>query len=236
MTEVYCLPGTMCDGRLWQFIKPFLPQNIKLHDVELPIEGDLDELVDSLIARLPKEASHYIGFSLGGYLLTEIARKRPDMLKSAVLISNVGTKLPEAEKIQRQQALEWVLKAGYRGIPSKKARQMLSPEHQSCSELIQIISEMDKALGQEAFVAQLQATLDRRDNLDSIQSSRVEWLVLAGLSDQFLSPGRLKELSNLTNVQVNVVAQSGHMLPLEQPSWLASKLSKFYGHSAQNKS
>ncbi len=228
MTDVYCLPGTMCDKRLWQWIKPLLHSSIRLHPIVLPVEETLEEMVEGVLRILPPEPSHLIGFSLGGYLLTEIARVEPNRIKSAMLMSNVGNRLPDVEKAQRQQALDWVLKVGYNGLPMKKARQMLWSEHPNQDELLDTIIVMDSALGEKVLIAQLKATLERRDNFEAISMSQAKWLVLAGLADQFVTGERLKQLSELKQVDVNVVAQSGHMLPLEQPKWVANKINGFF--------
>lgn len=228
MTDVYCLPGTMCDERLWQWIKPLLHSSIRLHPIVLPVEETPEKMVEGVLRTLPPEPSRLIGFSLGGYLLTEIARVEPSRIKSAMLMSNAGNRLPDVEKAQRQQALDWVLKVGYNGLPMKKARQMLWSEHPNQDELLDTIIAMDSALGEEVLIAQLKATLDRRDNFEAISMSQAKWLVLAGLADQFVTGERLKQLSELKQVDVNVVAQSGHMLPLEQPKWVANKINGFF--------
>jgi pimeloyl-ACP methyl ester carboxylesterase len=185
-------------------------------------------MVEGVLRTLPPEPSNLIGFSLGGYLLTEIARVEPSRIKSAMLMSNAGNRLPDVEKAQRQQALDWVLKVGYNGLPMKKARQMLWSEHPNQDELLDTIIAMDSALGEEVLIAQLKATLERRDNFEAISMSQAKWLVLAGLADQFVTGERLKQLSELKQVDVNVVAQSGHMLPLEQPKWVANKINGFF--------
>ncbi|RUM54091.1 MAG: hypothetical protein DSY85_07775 [Marinomonas sp.] len=218
----------MCDERLWQWIKPLLHSSIRLHPIVLPVEETLEKMVEGVLRILPPEPSHLIGFSLGGYLLTEIARVDPSRIKSAMLMSNVGNRLPDVEKAQRQQALDWVLKVGYNGLPMNKARQMLWSEHPNQDELLDTIIAMDSALGEKVLIAQLKATFERRDNFEAISMSEAKWLVLAGLADQFVTGERLKQLSELKQVDVNVVAQSGHMLPLEQPKWVANKINGFF--------
>ncbi|SBS31990.1 Alpha/beta hydrolase family protein [Marinomonas aquimarina] len=228
MIEVYCLPGTMCTELLWQELFPFLPKHIVLKHVTLPVVSNLSEMVSVIISQLPDRPVNLLGFSLGGYLVSEIARLAPERIERAMVLSNSASELPETEKQQRQQALEWVLKSGYRGIPMKKAKAMLLPEHAVQERLLQIILDMDGALGEAVFVAQLQATLERRNNVAAIEESGRPWQVLAGLGDQFVSSDALKQIAQLSNVSVKVVAQSGHMLPLEQPKWVANKMANFF--------
>lgn len=228
MIDVYCLPGTMCNELLWQEVASHLPSHIKIRHVAIPNENSVQQMVAGILSQLPSAPVNLLGFSLGGYLLSELARVAPERIQAAMILSNSAKELPESEKQQRRLALEWVLKAGYRGIPVKKAKAMLSADHALNESLVRRIVAMDKALGEDVFVAQLQATLERRNNLDVIAQSNRPWLVLAGLADQFVAAQSLKQLAQLENVSVHVVAQSGHMLPLEQPKWVASKMATFF--------
>lgn len=228
MIDVYCLPGTMCNELLWQELSSSLPPHIAIKHVAIPNLNSVQEMVAGILAQLPPTPVNLLGFSLGGYLLSEIARVEPSRIKSAMLLSNSATELPKSEKRQRIQALEWVLKAGYRGIPMKKAKAMMSPDNAQNEHLVEKIVAMDQAQGEVAFVAQLQATIERRNNVAAIAHSHRPWQVLAGLADQFVTADALKQLAQLENVSVNVVAQSGHMLPLEQPKWVANKMAAFF--------
>lgn len=231
MIDVYCLPGTMCDERLWQQVEKYLPSDIHLVHVTYPVEADLDALLNQLIERLPKTPFHILGFSLGGYLVSELARLIPERLASAIIISNAASSLPDSERQQRLQALSWVENVGYKGIPTKKARAMLYPKLEAPDALVACIKDMDNAVGEAAFIAQLKATLDRRDNHDAIAKTSCNWMLLFGLYDQFVNLKAVGGLKALTNVTIHSVSNCGHMLPLEQPKWMASKLQQFYSQN-----
>lgn len=227
MIEVYCLPGTMCDERLWQQVEHYLPADIRLIHITYPIEADLEVLLRKLMQKLPQTPFHILGFSLGGYLVSELARLIPERLASVTIVSNVAAGLPDEERQQRLQALNWVERVGYKGIPTKKAAAMLSPKSADVEVLVQRIKDMDSALGEDAFLAQLRATLDRRDNYEVIEKSPCRWMVLFGIYDQFINPDALHRVKGLANVCTHSIADCGHMLPLEQPKWMASRLQKF---------
>ena len=231
MTNVYCVPGTMCNEVLWQDVMSYLPDHMSIKHVVIPDQGSIAEMVSGILKQLPSTPVNLLGFSLGGYLLSEIARVAPERINAAMVLSNSAGALPENEKQQRLQALQWVSQVGYRGIPIKKAKAMLAPINAQNDRLVEKIVAMDKALGQETFVAQLQATIERQNNTTAVARSGCKWLVLAGLADQFVTAESLNQLAQFDNVSVNVVAQSGHMLPLEQPKWVASKMTNFFNCS-----
>lgn len=218
----------MCDERLWGLVKANLPSSIELIHVAIPLCNSLDEMVTEILDSVPNEPINILGFSLGGCLVGELLRHSPKRIKRGMIISNMASALPESEKTQRKQALEWVMKSGYRGIPLKKAKLMLHPDHSEDQVMLDVIVQMDKALGEEAFISQLRATLERRDNIQAISDSKISCRLLLGLADQFLSESAFQSLRNVENVAVSVIAQSGHMLPLEQPKWVAKQIANTF--------
>ena len=52
--DVYCLPGTMCDHRLWASTQRAIGTSIKLIHCAIPMENTLDAMVEALANRLPK--------------------------------------------------------------------------------------------------------------------------------------------------------------------------------------
>lgn len=226
MPTVYCIPGTMCDADLWTDLIPNLVSDITLEHLIIPNEENVNDMVQGLLRQLPEEPCVILGFSLGGYLLSEIARLAPARLKQGIILSNTIGALPESEKQQRLEALNWVSVYGYKGIPLKKTKAMMSSYQANRSDLIERIIAMDKRMGAESFTAQLKATIERRDNSITIQNSGVSWLFMFGMDDSFVNAEQVKKLSAFDNVSICVAPNCGHMLTLERPKWVAEKLSK----------
>jgi pimeloyl-ACP methyl ester carboxylesterase len=86
-TRVDCIPGTLCDARMWSRLTPLLGDNIDVRHVPLH-EARTRAQMQALIASHSTEASHLAGFSLGAYLALEHALAHPQRVKSLTLVAN----------------------------------------------------------------------------------------------------------------------------------------------------
>ena len=225
--EIYCLPGTMCDHRLWGFTQKALGRFATLHHIVLPMEDTLESMVDALAKILPDKPIGLLGFSMGGYLASRFAVKYPERINRLMVLSNTATGLLNSERKQREVALNWVSTQGYRGIPRKKAMAMLGAHNQSNEVLVRLIQDMDKALGEPVLVQQLKSSLDRPDVLSNLDKVRFPVCFALGQEDGLVSKEAIDQIKNTAGIEVRMAA-CGHMLPLEQPDWLANLITEFY--------
>lgn len=89
------LHGWGFTGRVWEDLQPQLQKNWHVHVVDLPGYGrstrsgpphTLEETADAMVAATPAHAV-WIGWSLGGQVVLEAARRAPGHVAAAVLVS-----------------------------------------------------------------------------------------------------------------------------------------------------
>ena len=92
LTEVYCLPGTMCDQRLWDTTQQALGSHIALRHVAIPSE---DSCVNGRSPRavLPTTPINLLGFSMGGYIACAFALAYPERINRLMVLSNTASGL-----------------------------------------------------------------------------------------------------------------------------------------------
>ncbi len=77
--NLYFIPGTMCDLRLWSAMIDELnclhPNEFQYHFLNISKQTSIDEIIDDINKQLPDEKIILIGFSLGGYLASAFAVK-----------------------------------------------------------------------------------------------------------------------------------------------------------------
>lgn len=218
----------MCDERLWEFTQQELGLSFSLHHVAIPMKDTIESIIDALAVVLPAEPINLLGFSMGGYLACAFALKYPERVKRLMVLSNTASGLLETERQQREIALNWVRKQGYKGIPKKKAFAMLGLSHKSRVELVDIIVAMDSALGEAVFIQQLKSSLIRPDLLLKLKKASFSLSFVVGKEDALLSKAVIEDMQNVKQFNVKTLNQCGHMLPLEQPAILAELLKDFY--------
>ncbi|KZN15476.1 alpha/beta hydrolase [Marinomonas sp. TW1] len=211
----------MCDDRLWQQASRYLDQSTVLTHQAIPLENSLDDMVACLLTRLPESPVNLLGFSMGAYLAAALTVKHPHRVKRLMLVSNLATGLPEAERQQRRVALNWVAKQGYSGIPRKKAQSMLGLSCQNNEHLIALIQAMDETLGEASLVQQLTASLERPDLIALLKELTIPVHVLVGTEDGLLSASDRQRFKDSQTAEWVDIDDCGHMIPIEQPPLFA---------------
>jgi pimeloyl-ACP methyl ester carboxylesterase len=228
-TKIYCLPGTMCDQRLWQACIGYLPGNVEIIHLAIPKGNSIDEIVTSLEKKLPEGKINLAGFSLGGYIATAYALRFPERLNKLLLISNMSYSLPENELKERSRTISYLKTHGYSGIPTKRITALLDSSKQSNLEIINCIKDMDTSLGKETLIHQLTVTTQRENLLVKLPVLPIQIMFLIGDNDSLVKLSRIEAiLAQSQRISLSVLAKTGHMLPLEQPEMCARSMNNFF--------
>lgn len=235
--KIYFIPGTMCDERLWtktwEALAIMLPAHYVYEHIHIPALTDVDKITRKISEQLPNN-SYLVGFSLGGYLASNIALQCPDKVKKLLLISNMSSSLPEKETKERSRTIQWIEANGYNGIPDKRINHLLHPNNHNNEAIKHVIKNMDKTLGKEVLLHQLKVTTQRENLLPKLFSLKQPLKFLVGDKDNLVNIEKieyyLEHLSNEKkyNKQIEVLSHTGHMLPLEQPVYLAQTISSWF--------
>lgn len=231
---VYFIPGTMCDERLWQptwqCLKRELDVGVKLIHLDIPVVQPMAKVIEQLAIQITAPNAILVGFSLGGYIATALALSFPEKLSQLIVVSNQPKNLPEKEIKQRKRTIDWVEKRGYSGIPIKRIYDLLHPDirhiagdkHQA---LISIIAEMDASLGEKVLLQQLNVSMHRRALVNKLARLSFPVSFLIGDADALVDINDLKSTTlQAENISINIVKNTGHMLPLESPYALSTLL------------
>lgn len=227
--NVYLLPGTMCDERMWQLVLPYLPSHIALNYLTIGSQSSIDELVDDIAAQLPDYASCLLGFSLGGYLATAFSIKYPERVSQLLVVANSPNALPAREVKERQRTINWLKTHGYKGVPTKRITNLLGDSAKSNQEIIALIRDMDASFGGHVLMQQLLATTLRENLFEQLEQLRIPVDYLVGAEDTLVHIDKLQlQISMSDTMSFTLLKDTGHMLPLEQPeafsSWLTEKI------------
>jgi pimeloyl-ACP methyl ester carboxylesterase len=234
------IPGTMCDQRLWQPMLQTpagqqLQQRFTLKDAAIWQQPDLTGMLETIAA---PEATHLLGFSMGGYLALShlLTRYSADMqqtsvplIKSLVLLAATAGALADGEVQQRQQILQWLQTQRYRGMSRKRLAEFIHPDQLDNPLVTEPVLAMDKALGHDVLWMQLSQTSARQSLLAQLQQVSCPVLIVGGRDDKLVATATLEQMAALIpNAELVLLPDCGHMLPLEQPEKLANALLAFY--------
>jgi pimeloyl-ACP methyl ester carboxylesterase len=217
---VVLVPGLFCTPRLyaeqipalWQF-GPVSVADHRRHDT-------MAEIAKSVLANAPPKFA-LIGLSMGGYISLEIMRQAPDrILRLALLDTTARPDAPEQTKVRHEQIA--LAKSGaYDGIV-QAALPLLLHRVEACRD---VMVQMAKDTGPDAFIRQQQAIIGRIDSRPSLAAIRCPTLVLVGAQDKLIPPDRSQELAaGIAGARYVEVPDCGHISTLEQPERVTKAL------------
>lgn len=165
-----------------------------------------------LISALGLEDVVLLGHSLGGGLALEMALKKPAQLRALVLMCT-GARLrvrPEIFESVRAGALPFDPYSPALGV-DERAR----------------LAALEESVPPEAALLDW-ASADGFDRMVEVESISLPTLIIAGEDDVMTPPKYARYLaSTMPNAELAVVAEGGHMLPMERPAEAAERIDRF---------
>jgi 3-oxoadipate enol-lactonase len=202
---------------------------------DAPATGlDMDTLTEdaaALIASLGLGPVHFVGMSMGGFVGMRLAARRPELLRSLVLIDTSGGPEPP-ENVPRYRRLEWVARwigtwpvlgrvqaimhgASARQDPARAADLRAWREY-----LLQVDA---RAMGRA-----LEGVLQRESAMPLLPAIRCPTLVMVGEEDTATVPARAEELAaGIAGARLVRIPRAGHMSPIDAPEAVTAELGSF---------
>ncbi len=231
MTEILTfLPGTMCDQRLWQPVWRALGARFSNDYVAVETEPTREGMLGLIhSAASAGDPLHLVAFSMGGYLALEYALDNPGRVASLITVGSSAFGLTDAEKADRARALVMLETYDYRGMPTARLNQFIHPKRQSDPTVVDIVRAMDRELGKPVLVAQLRETSTRESLASRLPDLDIPVLLIGADSDPFVPWSAVERMASLIpNSRALLAHEAGHMIPLEQPEWLATEIARFH--------
>lgn len=196
---------------------------------------DMYNLVDdaiALIENLNVGAVHFVGMSTGGFVGMRIALKRPDLLKSLVLMdTSAGAEPPEAKK-QYGRLLKAVKYLGWWAVLNKAMAVLFHPSFlQNPAKKSQVKQWKNIITGhnKNALIAFGYGIFDRDDVQDQLPSLNLPTAVIVGDEDRATHPEQAQAMAQaIPNARLYTIQQAGHTAAIEKPNDVAQAMLDFY--------
>lgn len=212
------LPGTLCDGRLWQEQRGALAAEAEILVPDLTRQAGIAELAEEVLARAPPRFV-LAGFSFGGFVAQAIQARAADRVLALCLLSTGARPFPLAMAQERRTAVARARDMGVgRFLREVMMPSYLHPSRLGRADLVALIASMGESLGADAFARQTEANIARPDGRPCLASVAAPCFIACGEDDR-LSPVELhRELAaGVQGSELTIVPDVGHFLPLEAP-------------------
>ena len=221
MAGLVLLPGVMCDAGLWSEMSEQLAEFGPLIYGDLSQAGTLEEMAAQVLAHSPPQFT-LTGFSMGGFVAREIIRQAPERVQRLILIAT-SSQQDSAQTQSFKTATANALLASesvFHGLGRKAIALSLSQDHADNPHLQAQIHQMSLRMGKEAWCRQL--LMPRSSDTGRLGQITCPTLVIAAEDDRMRTLQESRTLyEHIPHARLEIIADSGHMVPLEQPQALA---------------
>lgn len=230
------LPGKQCDCRVWAAQINALSHLTNPICVDLRSYSTLDQMLDA-VYNVSTEDFILVGFSLGGYVAQEFILKYPQKVKALALIGCSAKGYSEKDKQNYLTLIDFV-KENYTSAMSGTAlAAYMHPTNYKNKLLVEQIEGMLNDSGNEVFIRQQLATLNRVCRYNDLKKINAPAILIAGLQDKIVKLADAQMTAQLIQgAEFHTIDKCGHMIPMEQPeqlnellrNWLKKIISVFF--------
>jgi pimeloyl-ACP methyl ester carboxylesterase len=229
MTEtVVLIPGLLCDGVIWEHqARAFGDRyDVRIADVtgSASISAMAQGVLDDVSGRLS-----VAGHSMGARVALEMVRLAPDRIDRLALLDTGVHPRTENEHVQRLALVELGEREGMRAVAEAWLPPMVRDWHsEENADLRSTLIAMVERMTPQIHRAQIQALLDRPDAEAVLAGLACPVLVGVGESDAWSPPEQHREIAaRLSDAQLVVFRDSGHMAPIEAPQAVTDALAEW---------
>lgn len=177
---------------------------------------------------LSHKKAHLVGFSMGGYIASLAAIRWPNLVASLTLISFTSEGLTESEVKQRKSIVASINSKQYQAMSDNRLAIFLSKPNNieekqlNRQKAADTIRAMEADLGPSVLKYHIESTTPRASITKQLAKLSCPAQIISGADDP-LVPARSLEIMQklMTNATFHKLANSGHMLPLENTNELA---------------
>jgi pimeloyl-ACP methyl ester carboxylesterase len=231
------VPGLMCDHTVWD---PLLPYVSAQHACRVVDHGDADSLVQMAVQLLQHAPPKFLlaGHSMGARVVLEVLRLAPERIGGVALLDTgylpkLSGPAGEEEIRKRLRLLEIARAEGVRVMAGEWVQGMVHPDRLNDHELMERILVMFERKSADIFAKQIHALIHRPDATEVLKSIHVPTLILCGQQDTWSPPAQHEAMHLLTpHSALEVIADAGHMAPMEKPHEVAVAMSRWLARCA----
>ncbi len=229
MLPILFLPGTLCTPDVFETqIKELATIAPQVEAVRFNLEDSISKMADTAIETIrPHRTAAVIGFSMGGTVAMEIARKQPELIGKLALIN---TNYLADSTVNRSARLLHLQQANSEGMERVIRQHYLHRYlHKHSVTAQKLIVDMARELGPACFAAQIKAHASRPDSSATLRGIQCPTLILGAEQDGLCPPAVQKQIHQMIKGSELVMLEAcGHFSMQERPREVNKALRDWY--------
>ncbi len=195
----------------------------------VPIEDNYQDAV-TLLEHLGRPV-HFVGLSMGGFVGLRLAARRPDLVRSLVLMCTAADPEP-VQNHRKYRAMGLVARLfGVRAVASRVMPILFGQDFLDDPEHAEERARWRRELvgNRRSIVKAVLGVVEREGVEGDLAAIRCPTLLLAGEDDRAIARHRMEALrAGIEGAELQVVPRAGHSLSVEQGSVALEHMRRFY--------
>ncbi len=206
------------NARLWTAQADDLSSDYQVIVSDYLGAASIEEMAERVLSQVPDGPFSLVGFSLGGYIALHLIGQVAQRIDRLAFISAS----PYADSEQAVEQREWLIRKAaedYDAVLADMGHFIVCKEGPRAAETRRIVSAMGRELGVEEFGRQQRAAMTRADARPQLALIECPVQVLCGADDRVTPVSGNRYLADhIPGATLQVLEQTGHLLPLERPA------------------
>jgi pimeloyl-ACP methyl ester carboxylesterase len=219
MKNLVLIPGLLNTAALYNFQTNYLSNHFNVTIADHTKFETISQIAENILENQAPE--HFVlgGLSMGGYIAQEIMRQAPERIKGLILM-NTSARKDTPEQTKRRLAVMKTTQSGrFKGVTKHLLPNLIHQDSINNTLITNVIFDMAQQIGQEAFIQQQQAIINRIDSRNTLKRVNVPACVIVGDSDKLTPPDKAREMATLLpSAELHILEKCGHLSPLECPN------------------
>ncbi len=191
------------------------------------MERFADDLA-AVIRTLSDDTADVVGLSMGGYAALALQERAPALVRSLALVDTRASADTPEGKAARAAAAQNVVLHGRRWLADQMVPKLVAAGADATVRAR--LQTMIEATPVETILADLEGMRERKNRRVVLPQIAVPTLVAVGALDVLTPPSDAEAMhKEIAGSQLVVVADAGHMVPMEKPAEFAAALAAFWG-------
>ena len=228
MSQFVFVPGLLCTDALFPAQFQAFEGIAEVQTADTLGMDSIDEMAEKLLDDVTGSFA-ILGFSMGGYVALEVARRAADRLTGLALVSTSAQPDTEEKRKQRQGLVDLSQIGKFKGVTPRLLPRFFSPDALQDEAKTSIAIKMGEAVGKDNFILQQQAIMGRRDQRPFLPSFTKPSVIICGELDVLTPPDHATEMAELLpNSRLHLLENVGHMSTIEAPDEVNHHLLDWY--------
>jgi len=229
LQHLVLLPGLLNDAALWEHQSQHLADAVEVHVGDLTRDDNIAAMAGRILAAAPRTFA-LAGLSMGGYVAHEIMRQAPERVERLALLDTSARADTEEKRQNRRELIRLSEMGKFKGVTPRLLPTLIHPSRLKDPNVADVILAMAERVGQEAFIRQQTAIMNRQESRPDLGAIRVPTVVICGRQDALTPIALAEEMAHgIEDARLVVIEDCGHLSALEQPHAVTAVLRYWLG-------